>query len=203
MKTKIIKLLISVLAISLFAEGFLSFLVKDDYLNLVSKKIDNVMPSVSMSIFREGVKKGDPFRIRIPSIQVDATLESLGLTSEGAMDTPRGPTHAGWFNLGPRPGENGSAVIDGHFGWKDGIPAVFDNLFKLNKGDKIYVDYENGKGVTFVVRKTKLYDPHADASDVFGSSDGGVHLNLITCEGAWDEVSHSRPDRLVVFADRE
>jgi len=48
------------------------------------------------------------------------------------MDVPKGLNNIGWFNLGPRPGENGNAVIDGHYGvWKNGKGAVFNNLHKL------------------------------------------------------------------------
>ena len=71
------------------------------------------------------------------------------------------------------------------------------------KGDKIYVEDEFGIIATFVVREKRLYDPNVDASDVFGSSDGKAHLNLVTCEGVWDEVTKSRSKRLVVFADKE
>ena len=54
---------------------------------------------------------GIPIRLTIPKIKVDATIKSLGLTSNGNMDTAKGPYDVGWFNLGPRPGEIGSAVI--------------------------------------------------------------------------------------------
>lgn len=36
------------------------------------------------------------------------------------MDTPKSPFDVGWFRLGKRPGENGSAVVSGHYGkWKN------------------------------------------------------------------------------------
>jgi hypothetical protein len=53
-----------------------------------------------------------------------------------------------------------------------------------------------------VVREIQRYDPNADASSVFSSNDGKSHLNLITCEGIWDEVSQSYPQRLVIFTDK-
>lgn len=142
-------------------------------------------------------------RLRIPQINVDALIEPVGITADGVMDSPIGPDEAGWYNLGPKPGESGSAVIDGHSGWKDGIPAVFDNLHKLSKGDKIFVEDEKGSVVTFVVREIRKYSPTADASDVFGSTDGNAHLNLITCGGIWDKISRSSSERLIVFADKE
>ena len=140
--------------------------------------------------------------LRIPKINVDAAIQYVGLTPQGAMDVPKGPADVAWFDLGPRPGENGSAVIAGHEGWKDGIHAVFDNLHTLQKGDKLYVEDENGTTITFVVREVKLYDQNQDASDVFGSSDGAAHLNLITCAGTWHAAEKSYSNRLVVFTDK-
>ncbi len=145
-----------------------------------------------------------PVQIQIPKINLSASLESVGLTSDGAVGVPKAPANAAWFNAGPRPGEKGSAVIVGHYGrWKNGDGSVFDNINTLKKGDKLYV--KNGKGttITFIVKEIKKYDPDATAVDVFNSNDGKSHLNLITCEGAWNKISKSYSQRLVVFTDRE
>jgi len=55
-----------------------------------------------------------------------------------------------------------------------------DNLYKLRKGDKLYIEDDKGVIISFVVRESRGYNPNADASDVFGLSNGKVHLNLIT-----------------------
>lgn len=144
-----------------------------------------------------------PTYLKIPKINVDALVLGAGLTPLGAMDVPKGPNGAVWFNLGPRPGEMGSAVIAGHYGWKNEIPAVFDNLHKLESGDKIYIKDEKGVTVTFVVRKLRTYGENEDASLVFDSNDGEAHLNLITCQGAWNKNKKSYSNRLVVFTDKE
>jgi LPXTG-site transpeptidase (sortase) family protein len=146
---------------------------------------------------------GSPTRLEIPAISVDAALEDVHLTPQGAVGAPEMPANAAWFDLSPRPGEVGSAVIVGHFGWKNGISAVFDNLSQLQKGDKVYVQDDTGATVTFVVRKVQIYGQNADASDVFGSNDGNAHLNLITCGGAWSAADNSYADRVVVFTDKE
>lgn len=146
---------------------------------------------------------GFPVRLKIPKINVDSAVEYVGLTPDGAMDVPKERANVAWFDPGTRPGEIGSAVIAGHYGWKEGKASVFDNLYKLRKGDKIYVEDDKGAVVSFVVRESRRYDPDADASDVFSSNDGKSHLNLVTCEGVWDEVSKSYSKRLVVFTDKE
>ncbi len=147
---------------------------------------------------------GPPMRLRIPAINVDAAVESLGLTSQGDMDTPKGPDDVAWFNLGTRPGENGSAVIAGHYGtWKNGKGSVFDKLHELKKGDKVYVESEKGEIVSFVVSESRNYEPNADATNVFSSDDEKSHLNLVTCEGIWNKDFKSYSERLVVFTDKE
>jgi LPXTG-site transpeptidase (sortase) family protein len=153
---------------------------------------------------QEQINSGLPVRLRIPGINVDSVIEYVGLTSDGAMDVPKDPDDVAWYKLGQRPGEIGSAVIAGHYGtWKNGKGSVFDNLYKLRKGDKIYVEDNKGTNTAFVVRESRRYDPKADASDVFISDNGKAHLNLITCEGTWNKVSKSYSQRLVVFTDKE
>ncbi len=146
---------------------------------------------------------GRPMRLRIPGINVDSAVEYVGLTSDGAMDVPKSQDDVAWFETGQRPGENGSAVIDGHYGRKDGKGSVFDDLYKLRKGDKLYIEDDKGVTTTFVVRESRRYNPNADALGVFSSNDGKSHLNLITCEGTWDKSAQQYSERLVVFTDKE
>jgi len=143
-----------------------------------------------------------PVNLKIAKIKVNATLEQVGLTPDGAVGVPKGPYNAAWFNQSPLPGDAGNAVITGHYGvWKNGKPTVFNNLYKLRPGDKILVKNNKGVTLTFIVRKLQTYGDNDDASDVFISSDGKAHLNIITCQGAWNRTTKSYPKRLVVFAD--
>jgi len=142
---------------------------------------------------------GLPAHLKIPSINVDANIEYVDVTQKGTMDTPVNIMDVGWFKLGPRPGEIGSAVIAGHFDGKNCKPAVFFNLYKLKKGDRLYIEDDKGMAITFVVQGSHAYDP-GYAEEVFSSNDS-AHLNLITCDGVWNGVQKSYTKRLVVFAD--
>src|SRR5947209_11124825 len=82
---------------------------------------------------------GLPVRLRIPAIEVDAEVEQVGLTPDEAMDVPRDPHHVAWYNLGPRPGEWGNAVIDGHVDYHGIGPVVFWRLHELQAGDELIV----------------------------------------------------------------
>ncbi len=167
------------------------------------EKLTGVYSPESLDGMPEEVRAPLPIRLVIPKMHVDAALEYVGLTKAGAMDVPKGPASAAWYDLGPRPGEGGSAVIAGHYGWKNNIPAVFDDLFLLEKGDKLYVVDEKGATSTFTVRQVRTYGENDDATDVFGAGDGNAHLNLVTCKGVWNKGKKSYSERLVVFADKE
>lgn len=145
---------------------------------------------------------GLPVRLKIPKINVDATVVYVGLTPQGAMGAPKTQGDVAWYTGGARPGENGTAVIAGHYGWIKGNPSVFNDISTLRKGDKIYIEDDTGVTISFVVREIRTYDPKADTATVFGSTDGASHLNLITCEGAWDAGRKTYTERLVVFADK-
>jgi sortase A len=142
---------------------------------------------------------GLPIRLRVPAINVNAKIQYVGVTPKGEMEVPNNAVDVGWFDLGPRPGERGSAVIAGHLDRENGEAGVFINLYKLKKGDKLYIEDSKGTPIAFVVRESRTYDP-GYADDVFNSSDS-AHLNLITCDGVWDGVKKSYSKRFVVFAD--
>ena len=179
---------------------FLNFFTQNFNLFVGKNSSALVMENAVARLNQKQENFGLPMRLKIPKIDVDASVEYVGLTYDGAMDIPKNPDDVAWFELGPRPGENGSAVMAGHYGGK---ASAFDNLYKLRKGDKLYIEDDKGATITFMVRENRRYDPNADASSVFSSSDGSAHLNLITCEGTWNKVSKSYSTRLVVFADKE
>ena len=172
-------------------------------INMFSEAARSVITPQSQQEQAIFVPVGRPVRLKIPGINVDAAVEFVGLTSDGAMGVPKDSADVAWFNLGQRPGENGSAVIAGHYGWKNRKASAFDNLYKLRPGDKIYIEDDKGMTITFVVRLSRRYDSNADAPEVFSSNDGKSHLNLVTCEGIWDKASKSYSKRLVVFTDKE
>ena len=144
---------------------------------------------------------GLPARLIIPSIHVDAPVINVGLAADGSVGVPKGPLEVAWYQLGPRPGTEGSSVITGHFGpWRDGSHSVFDRLGELKVGDQIQVTDENGKTISFTVRATKTYNAGESPTEVFNKT-GGKFLNLITCHGDWLANQKTYTQRLVVFAE--
>ncbi len=155
--------------------------------------------SVPINHVPSNVSIGYPIRLIIPSLNVDANIQQVGVSSNGEMEVPSAISDVGWFKLGSRPGEKGNAVISGHFDGRNSNVGVFYNLHKLKKGNKISILDDKGNATFFIVRESRLYDP-GYAEEVF-SGDERVQLTLITCDGVWDGTKKSYSKRLVVFAD--
>jgi sortase A len=143
-----------------------------------------------------------PEYLQIPSINVNAAVDPVGLTEKGAVGTPIEPELLGWFDESVPPGELGTAIIDGHRGWRDGLDAVFDNLNQITVGDVVIIMNSAGETIPFEVYDKKTYLPNESPKEVFISSEEGSFLNLITCNGEWDTEAHTATERLVVFTKR-
>src|SRR5438876_11041606 len=142
-----------------------------------------------------------PVRLIIPVITINASVEWVGTQSNADLATPmHNPWEdVGWYNLGPHPGERGSAVIDGHLDRPSGYPAVFWRLRDMHISDDILVLNSAGKMFHFHVARIALYTPQAaPIQDIFGNK-GGTYLNLITCAGDWIPSQHQTALRLVVY----
>lgn len=142
-----------------------------------------------------------PVRLLIPTIGVNAPVEGVGVTPDGDLAVPqRHPwDDVGWYTAGSRPGERGSAVIDGHLDRPHGLPAVFWRLREMRVGDKVQVINASGKTLTFHVNAIELYPPQdAPIQQIFGNHNGD-YLNLITCAGDWIPSQHQTTLRLVVY----
>ena len=142
-----------------------------------------------------------PVRLVIPAAGIAASIEAVGIRSDGELATPtQNPwEHVGWYDLGPHPGERGSTVIDGHLDRPGGSPAVFWRLRDVQVGDDVQVMNTDGKTLHFRVTRIAYYtSDQAPLQDIFGNL-GGVYLNLITCAGDWIASQHQTKLRLVVY----
>ncbi len=159
---------------------------------------NTVVPIGSPSV---QVEPAHPTRLVIAAIGLDAPIESVGILANGDLDTAHASPwlDVGWYNQGPRPGEQGSAVIDGHVDRPGNSPAVFGRLRNLHKGDEVQVVDSAGKTLHFRVTDVAYYTPqNAPLQNIFGNT-GGKYLNLITCAGDWIPSQNQTTLRLVVY----
>lgn len=142
-----------------------------------------------------------PSFLFIPSINVSAAIDPVRLTEKGAVGVPTDPARLGWFDKSAVPGKPGSAVIDGHRGWRRKTPAVFDRLHEVEIEDLVIVMDEQGNTTPFFVYDIQTYSPDESPDEVF-TLHPDAHLNLITCNGEWDAEAGSATKRLVVFTKK-
>ncbi len=142
-----------------------------------------------------------PVHLLVPSIKVNAFVEPVGVLANGDLDTPtQNPWYnVGWYRSGTPPGEQGSAVIDGHLDRPGGTPAVFWNLRHIHAGDAVIVIDAQGRSIHFHVTRVAFYQPQAaPLQEIFGNN-GGTYLNLITCAGDWIPSERQTTLRQVVY----
>jgi len=137
------------------------------------------------------VPAAQPRYISIPSLNiVNARVQSVGLTKNNMLDTPKNINDTAWYNKSAPPGQGyGQAVIDGHNGGitRDG---VFAGLDKLKMNDEIIVERGDGKKITYLVKENEtetLKETNTTGmkrllTPVDKSKEG---LGLITCAGNW------------------
>ena len=139
-----------------------------------------------------------PARLLIPAIGVDAKVEARGLDGDRNIATAGDYRDAAWYDLGPRPGEPGNAIVNGHVSWWTG-DAVFTHLSSLRAGDVIQVTRVDGAQVTFKVTSKRTVDANARIESLFAPS-AQATLTLITCSGIWNPLTQSDTQRLLVSA---
>ncbi len=144
--------------------------------------------------------KSPPRVVRIPSIEVDATVIDLGLEDDGALETPQDYDLAGWWAGGTTANEDGPTVIVGHVDDYTG-PAVFYRLDELRLGDEIEVVDSTGTTTRFVVTERATYDKDDFPTEkVYGETDEPT-LRLITCGGTFDRSLRSYEANVVIYAE--
>jgi hypothetical protein len=141
----------------------------------------------------------DPMRLDLPAIGVSTALDRLGLRPDGTMDVPKDFARAGWFQGGPRPGEDGPAVIAGHVDSRRG-PAVFYRLPDLRAGDAIAVTRADASVATFTVTRVETYAKQGFPTALVFGPTVEAELRLVTCGGEFDWSHHSYKANIVVFA---
>jgi Sortase domain len=143
-----------------------------------------------------------PVTLRIPAMGLSTPLSTLGLNPDGTVEVPTSYQQAGWFGLGPTPGQRGSAVMLGHVDSHSG-PGVFFQLRTLTDGDKVAVDLADGATATFVVIGVATYAKEQfPAKQVYGSH-GYSALQLVTCGGVFDSQTGGYLSNVVVYTALE
>jgi LPXTG-site transpeptidase (sortase) family protein len=194
------------LAFVLLVLIFLFYLIRDDGRpDISSTQTDNQVQSANPADSQSpNTSRGAPSRIIIPSVEIDALIISVGLTSTGQMDAPNSLTDVGWYNRSSEVGEGTySILLDGHYG-RPGRPGVFFNLKDIKLGDDIELFGQMSDGVVYkVVEIENLPQEDVDMRKaLMPYSDGAESITLITCFGDYDYSNADYSHRVVVYAQK-
>jgi len=144
------------------------------------------------------VPRPAPVALRIPAIGVDVSLSTLGLNADHTVQVPTDFQQAGWFGLGPTPGQTGSAVILGHVDSYTG-PAVFFRIRTLRAGDQVNVSLADGAIAHFQVSAVAMYAKDQFPAQQVYAPHGDSALQLVTCGGTFDTHTRSYLSNIVAY----
>ncbi len=171
-------------------------------------KFDATAPIVPMVAVRSArladqrvTKRGPaPMSIRIPSIDVNASIVPVGVDRRGpSVQIPTNIRVLGWYRFGPSPGGSGSAVIVGHVDSSAQGAGAFFHLRDLRPGAAITVRFRDGSLRIFYVVARRAY-PKSALPDAIFAPRGPPRLALVTCGGAFDVATRHYADNVVVYA---
>ncbi|MBC7441429.1 MAG: class F sortase [Ramlibacter sp.] len=143
-----------------------------------------------------------PQRIRVDSLGIDMSIESVGLGEDGAMALPKNPAVAAWYRYGPSPSSpSGAAIIAAHVDSLVYDIGPFARLASAPAGTEIIVTTEDGQERRYAVdsiqtvKKTDV--PWASIFDRTGPS----RLTLVTCGGEFDYDARRYLSNVIVSAN--
>ncbi len=126
-------------------------------------------------------------RMLIPSVGVDYPIEQIGLLPDNALDTPHDALgRIGWYSIYTKPGSGGNAVFSAHVNY-DFKQGPFANLAKVQPGDEITIQMNDGSKYTYRIFRKQRYDvANMPMGELIWPSDrpaGKEWITLITCGG--------------------
>lgn len=153
------------------------------------------------------VANDEPRIIEIPSLNLKARVQHMGLNSDKTIQAPTNVNDAGWYSGSAKPGVidgTKATFIDGHDIGRTGR-GIFYKLKDIKKGDKITIEKGDGTKLVYRVKKTEVValsdvDMNKAMTVVTAGKSG---LNLMTCDGA--VVQHdgktTQSHRLIVYSE--
>lgn len=131
---------------------------------------------------------GEPRRLVLPRLRVDAPVVPIGVT-DGTLIPPGDPQVLGWWRDGAVPGAlRGGALLTGHTVHTGG--GALDDLEDVRRGDEVRVRTDRGT-VTYAVQHVRIFRKAslAEAAARLFSQEVPGRLVLVTCED-WDGTKY-------------
>jgi LPXTG-site transpeptidase (sortase) family protein len=146
------------------------------------------------------ISKRQPVKIAIPSVNIESSIERVGVDAAGKMQAPSSAKIVSWYQFGALPGEKGNLVLSGH---KDSAlgPGVFYTLESIKSGNPITLTDAKNNVFQYKAITTQIVDSEKlPVKEIFSDQKKDKNLYLITCAGRWNLFSKTYDKRALVFA---
>jgi hypothetical protein len=141
-----------------------------------------------------------PASLRIAALGVDAPIVPRAIDPDtGAFDLPPDAATVAWWEPGPTPGEQGSAVLAAHVDY-GGRVGVFYELADTAPGERVEIGFNDGTIRSFQVTEVVHYPKSSLPLEEVFRSGGPPVLTLVTCGGEFDRVTRHYSDNTVLTA---
>ena len=164
---------------------------------------------------RASCRPGEPRRLVMPALGVDAPFERIGLDQSAPRDSagrpplgnPSNRKNPGWYADGPRPGSGRGTVLTNGHTYRNGS-AIFREDFsqRVQTGQLVQLRQDNGSVCSYRISRvwrevdaTTGY-PQLVAAQHLYDFEGPERLLLATCSGSWNAASQEYDDISVVLA---
>lgn len=126
-------------------------------------------------------EKPVPTKITFPRFNIECDIVPVGLDSKDRMAVASSHKIATWYMYGASPGQKGNAILASHVRWQ-GQAGFFSILPKLELGEEVLIDFDNGTQTVFVVTLNEFY--YLEEMPAWVMHLGGEgRVTLITCAG--------------------
>lgn len=146
-----------------------------------------------------------PVEVVIPSLDIEGSIQPVGMTDAVTMQVPSDIQVVGWFDRSVTPiSEIGNTVLVGHRDGAEDPNGIFRRLADVRSGDVIEVVDMAGRSIEYEVDSVELLGRAAFADSALSifETDGVHQLVLVTCGGDYDRARGGYQANVVVYATR-
>jgi hypothetical protein len=140
-----------------------------------------------------------PVAIQLPGA-ASVPIRPVGTAGSTGMELPDDPKQAGWWIGGSAPGDaSGTTVLVGHLDSLTGGLGAFAALLDIPSGARLTVTDSAGAPHAYRVSSRQQLAKSDLPASLF-TREGAPRLVLVTCGGAFDQVTHHYADNVIVTA---
>lgn len=142
---------------------------------------------------------GDPVRLVVPAMSVDAPVAPFALNEDFSMPVPQVASLVAWYTYSAAAGADGNVVLAGHRDWQR-QKGVFYDLGVLQPDDQVWLQDAAATWYLYTVLwNVSLEDDRAPVEEIAGPTDT-PSITMITCSGVFDRAAGRYVERRIVRA---